>query len=535
MSITYDPMTGEPIETADEAVTTETTQITGYDPLTGEPIYGEPAQQEGFDPMTGEPVYGNGGAGASPVETPKKKFPVWTLIVAAIVVLVVILGAVVVKAFGGGTNVKIAKAIANTCQASPLMKELQCEELIKDSEYTMGIGVNVETVDAYYYSEMEGMSVDMQLASDMNKGKYAVNGTFKWDEYDLDLGFESYLDKKEMAVAVPSIVEYTFVYDFTKEKDGYLVDMLGDDAVEEMDTLLQWMTTQDNTKQNEKLAADLTKAVANNFKTWEFKSDKSKDYEVNSKKHSCKAYTITVTDDMLIDMLESIEDIYDEYYEAQQKEIEELFDTMGDDFDVDIDDLDMGDAFKEIKSTLKDMPEMDVTLYLYKDQLAAVVVDDSEDDVTVELQIKGGDYPLQNWELVAEVDGDDAAIVKTGKVKGSVEQNEIEIDGVDITIEWSYDSKSGDLTAELGYDDVKFAMEGNVKKSSDELMITFDSLSYEDTYWEESMEFSGYLSINGKTSISKPSYKEFDLGNASEDDFMDIYEEAEDNLEDLFY
>ena len=46
---------------------------------------------------------------------------------------------------------------------------------------------------------------------------------------------------------------------------------------------------------------------------------------------------------------------------------------------------------------------------------------------------------------------------------------------------------------------------------------------------------TGYMSINSKTSISKPSYKEFDLGNADESDFEDIYDEIQDTLMDLFY
>lgn len=562
MSISYDPMTGEPIETPDEPTNNETPveetaaqQITGYDPETGEPIYGEAApkqitgydaetgdpiygeasQPTGFDAETGAPIYGNTDGNVPGEETPKKKFPVWILIVAAIVVLVVVLGAVVVKAFGGGTNVKIATAIANTCELSPLMKEMQYTDLVKDGAFTMGMGVTVENMDYSYYDELEGMGVDMQLAADTGKGQYGLNGTFKWDAYDLDLGFESYLDKKELALAVPEIADYTFVYNFTEDKDGFLVDMAGDDAVKQIDTLLQWMTSRDNTKQNEKMAADLAKALSANFKTWEFEKGKSQEYEVNGKKHGCKSYTITVTSDMLIDMVESVMDVYDEYFEAQQKETEELLDTLGDDFDIDLSEMDLSDSFKELKHALKDMPDMEVTFYLYKNQVAALIVDDDEDDLTMELLVKGGDYPMQNWEATLEIARDELSITKTGKTKGSVEQNEIEVDGVDATIEWTYDSKSGDLTMDLGADDMKFSVEGNVKKSSNELMLTFDSLKYEDTYYDESMEFSGYMSINSKTSISKPSYKEFDLGNADESDFEDIYDEIQDTLMDLFY
>lgn len=542
MSISYDPMTGEPIETPDEPTNNETPveetaaqQITGYDPETGEPIYGEASQPTGFDAETGAPIYGNTDGNVPGEETPKKEFPVWILIVAAIVVLVVVLGAVVVKAFGGGTNVKIATAIANTCELSPLMKEMQYADLVKDGAFTMGMGVTVENMDYSYYDELEGMGVDMQLAADTGKGQYGLNGTFKWDAYDLDLGFESYLDKKELALAVPEIADYTFVYNFTEDKDGFLVDMAGDDAVKQIDTLLQWMTSRDNTKQNEKMAADLAKALSANFKTWEFEKGKSQEYEVNGKKHGCKSYTITVTSDMLIDMVESVMDVYDEYFEAQQKETEELLDTLGDDFDIDLSEMDLSDSFKELKHALKDMPDMEVTFYLYKNQVAALIVDDDEDDLTMELLVKGGDYPMQNWEATLEIARDELSITKTGKTKGSVEQNEIEVDGVDATIEWTYDSKSGDLTMDLGADDMKFSVEGNVKKSSNELMLTFDSLKYEDTYYDESMEFSGYMSINSKTSISKPSYKEFDLGNADESDFEDIYDEIQDTLMDLFY
>ena len=562
MSISYDPMTGEPIETPDEPVnnaapTEETAaqQITGYNPETGEPIYGEAApkqitgydsetgapiygeasQPTGFDPQTGAPVYSGGSGDYTQPETPKKKFPVWILIVAAIVILVVILGVVVVKAFGGGTNAKIVAAIANTCEPSPMLKELQVADLVKDGEYTVGMGVNVENIDSYYYSELEGMGIDMQIAANTGKSVYGVNGTFKWDAYDLDLGFESYLDKSELALAVPELADYTFVYNFTEDKDGFLVDNMGKDAVQQLDTLLQWATSRDNTKQNEKMAAEMLKSLSGSFKTWKFTSEKSKEFEVNGKKQNCKAYAITITDDMMLDMVEPLMDIYNDYYEAQQKEIEDLLGDLGDDFDIDISDMDLNDSFKELKHGLKNMPDMDVTIYLYKNQVAAVVLDDDEDDINVELRIKGGEYPLQNWELTMDVAGDDATVTKTAKTKGSVEESELEVDGLDATIEWTYDSKSGDMTMGLAYDDYKFSVEGNVKKSSNELMLTIDSLEYVDSYYEESMEFSGYLSINSKASISKPSYEEFDLGNADEDDYMDVYNDIQYALMELLY
>lgn len=138
--------------------------------------------------------------------------------------------------------------------------------------------------------------------------------------------------------------------------------------------------------------------------------------------------------------------------------------TLGDDFDIDLSEMDLSDSFKELKHALKDMPDMEVTFYLYKNQVAALIVDDDEDDLTMELLVKGGDYPMQNWEATLEIARDELSITKTGKTKGSVEQNEIEVDGVDATIEWTYDSKSGDLTMDLGADDMKFSVEGQCKE-----------------------------------------------------------------------
>lgn len=51
--ITFDPKTGAPIVSAQNAQTP-----TGYDPVTGNPIYAKPAATAApkFDPMTGQPV-----------------------------------------------------------------------------------------------------------------------------------------------------------------------------------------------------------------------------------------------------------------------------------------------------------------------------------------------------------------------------------------------------------------------------------------------------------------------------------------------
>ena len=142
------------------------------------------------------------------------------------------------------------------------------------------------------------------------------------------------------------------------------------------------------------------------------------------------------------------------------------------------------------------------------------------DDEEVQILFKGGDYLAQNVEVT--VDGDTTLTIE-GKIDGDVETSTIETD--DMTIEYSYNRKTGELTIEN--DDFEF--NGKLVCKKGEMTVTVDSVEVDGDDLEiEKLE----IIYSSKVDIKEPKGEEFDIGNADEDDLSELGEEIYDNVYD---
>lgn len=545
MSISYDPMTGEPIEVND----TPNQEPIGYDPMTGEPIYANSQPQAGagvgYDQMAGQQVYGgapqntygNVTSGGGDFK-PKKGLPKWVIpVVGGVAGVAVVAGAaaaVLNSGLFGNTNTKILAALKNTFAGSPMMEQMDYASLVEDGNYTMAFKGMIESSDDYSLSSLEDCALEISIGSDMAKGEYGITGSVFVEEIDTKLSAEIFVNQSEIALAVPEIIERTFVYDFTKEKKGYITEVAGDDEIEMVDELLKFVTSPDYYKNAQKMSDDMTKQILDVYNTWEFEKIDAEEFEINGKDKKCTGYELVLTEDMVLELFEVILNSYETYYEEQQKQMEDLMSDFADMSGAYVEELDMADALEELEDELDGMEDIELQIYLDKDQIAAVIYESDEYDVTVSVLVQGGDYPMQNAEIVLESDDEEISIAKKGEKKGNVYENEIEIDGFDeFVAEWTYDSKSGELSAEFESDGIGLNLEGTVKKSSGNVAIELSSLELDD--YGMVTEISGTFEVCDKSDAKKPKYKEFDLGNADEDEFEDIAGEIEDAVYDLMY
>ena len=525
--IGYDMMTGEPIyeevsqeppvepavaePVAAEPATTESVvtepvaanqEFLGYDPMTGQPIYGQPqqtAQPTGFDPMTGQPIYGQPQQAApAPQEKKKGKVPVIILSVIAGVVVLALLAVVGVKSglFLSKGN-KVAIATANTLSETP--------QLIKDLSPIMAVTSGTFAVTGNF--EMDDVAVEGTVSVD--KTEVSAQGYASIDDFP-EIDFAAEVTPKGIKAQSKAISDLVFVYNTADDKeDSFIAEMAGEDSLEMLDDAL---TALGEATEPTDFSKDLTQLIVAEYGELEFEKAKEKEFEVNGKDVKCKGYTVEVTEDNIMNIVDGMEDILDETYGDILKEA----------------GVSAKDITREIEYEIEGMDDIELTFYLYKSKLAAVIAE--VDRSKLEIEFQGGDYRMQN--VVVSADRRDIMEIK-GETEDSVETLEFLVWDEEV-FTYEYDTKSGDLVVEL--DDGFYEVEANIQAKGNSVTVTLQDFYTEDSYVGEMMNLADInCSVTFTDGAKKASFsgEEFNVGTADEDDFYDLIEELEDTLEDF--
>ena len=486
--IGFDPMTGEPIyQKAEEQ------QPVGFDPMTGEPIYQKAEEQQptGFDPMTGEAIY------RKSEEKPEKK-PKYAIIGGIAVAVVAVVAVIFVMSTGlfMGKAGRILVATANTLKDSPKFVEaLEGLSIIAEDKFTISASC-----------EYDGAKVSGELrSSNKEKQIYALLSSEDFSKFELWAG----VDSKSAKVWVPDIYKKVFVYKYTDKNKGYLMDSMSDDEIEELNSLLK--SVAEGSKDSSKVEKQLRKVIKNEFKNLKITNASKEIFTVNDKDVNCKGYEVTFTEKNMMNILDGIEDVIKDNYE--------------DIYDSDIIDEDyISDFYDELRDDFDDMEDIELTFYIYRNKLAAIILD-TEDDDDIQICFEGGDYRTQNMQIKSGFykvqlkgadDGTEERLVLRDRYKGDNDWSEI------AKLNYNYDS--GDFSVSYG----SSGIEGELKKSKSELEFSLTSIKmYGDRI---SPEFKICISKGAK--FDKYDGKTFDLGNASEDDFEEMLEEVQDKIYD---
>lgn len=523
----FDPMTGEPIEQgvvseetkapeeikapeetkvpeeikAPEEVETPTETAQGanvstaepemnFDPMTGRPIGQGTEQKEpemNFDPMTGRPI------GQEPIAGKKFTKKTGILIGGAVAVIaIVVVAGITSGAFLSKGN-KILKATKNTLEDTPrFVQDINVSDILCSNEYTIGVKADVEGDGVE--GEVRSKGMDKQVSAIVSMSGMS------------DIEFLAELDDKQISASIPMLTDDILVYNYKEEKDGYIVDILGENGVEELDSALSEATSK---KDQDEFAKKILSVIYKEYKSLDIRNAEKEEFEIDGKDRKCKGYEFTITEDNVLNILEGIEDAYDEYYE----DAEDVF------------DVDMDDVFDEIRAEARNMDDVDVRVYVYKNKLAAIAMEMDGDEL--QLLFKGGDTRMQNMELVAISGRDEYSLMELdGKTKGSKEIYELSGDDSDLTMTFEYDYKSGDFSFE--YEDYwdELYVGGNVQSNRSGVVVTVDELE----------EYGEYLDMELEVSISKGAKFEklkgdtLDIGNASESELRDLMMGMQDYL-----
>lgn len=491
----FDPMTGEPVN--EEPATNETAM---NEAVNSEAVSNEAASESAASEQTvGEAVPNETSydlaAGMAMDNKPKKKTGLIAGIIAAIVLVIGIIAAVIVSngVFLSKAD-QVEQAVKNTfADCNGLMENFDVSEITKSKNYTISIDGDVQNY---------GVEMAYRVKDDKQQmaGSLLMGGII-----GMDFGIE--MSGSEIRAQIPAISDKVFSYNCKEEKSGYLAEMMGKEKLAAFDKMLERIC---DTKAQEEMTEELYNAMMKEYESMEFKEASKETFEIDGKDRSCKGYTVAVSRENVEKILDAWEKIYTESY----KEVEELMTTLGTDYTNSYSEM-----FAEMKEELADMPEVSMTFYIYDKELACIALEAGGEKI--QLQFQGGDTRAQNMCLI-DPNGDKVFEIK-GSKKGSKEVTELIAGGVGLmTIE--YDTKTGNFI--LSTSDDSISVKGSIKQDKKGLRIALDELSTQGT----DTEISGNISIESGAEMEEISGDEFDLGNASESEFMDLSQEISNNL-----
>lgn len=362
----------------------------------------------------GEMTKTNGKSGR---KVPKKI--IWTIGAVAVAAIISIIG-ICSGAFLSRSN-RILLAARNTIKDLPTVVENRnAADIIASGKYTIGVKGAVRGKD--------------------------FDGTFKYKDTQLQAGgtislfgrenldFLANLDDEQICASIPMLTDNLLVYNYKEEKDGYIVDLLGADGVASIDAALRELTSKE--EQN-RAAQEILSVIYDEYKTLDIKKAEKEEFIVDGSVRKCNGYEFTVTEDELLQVMDGVKEGYDAYYGGAADALK----------------LKLGDDFSQLRDRACSMGDINVKVYVYQNKLAAVVAEAENSDTAFRLLFKGGEYRMQNLELLAEdLEGEHSMLELTGKAAGEEGVYEFLIDNgehdinlvLSISGEVQFEKMSGD-------------------------------------------------------------------------------------------
>ena len=428
-----------------------------------------------------------------------KKF----IAIVACVVVVALVAAAIVPNLVLGKNARIIKAAAGTAKTGKMFDTLNSSAL-RSGDYTLKLS-----------GEAYDIGFDASLAANTDAGKYGLTATL---DKDVKADANFYCDKEGMKFISKEVLgDRMFIYELNGNNDGYIIDSMEDAGID-VDRLEKAISGQESNSDTNSKLLHTTKEV---FDSVEFEKAGKASYTIDGKSRNCAGYKATITEDMVKDWLDKYEDALSDYADS----LKEIGKATGE-------DIDLGDMFDEMENAVDDMDDVDLTVYLYKKQLAAVNLDGKNMEITAEFN--GGNYPAENMNVEIDIDGDKMEIEKTGSRDGDTEKAEVIVrekgSGYKGTFyEYKYDIKTGDLEFSA-YDD-QVEIEGNLQKSGNGFVFTLDDLEVS----KQDINVKGTITVSSGATFEKFEDKSdvYNIGTMSEGDWEDLYEDVSDDIADF--
>lgn len=325
-----------------------------------------------------------------------------------------------------------------------------------------------------------------------------------------------YLDDEELRILVPMLSDSVFFIDrstLNDDLDGLVEKGRVDEETAEYLKALNMGSVDAAEYYSGMNAANdkILQLVSDLYDEVEVKKISAGEFMVNGTQRKCKGYELKIINDQIADFYLGIRRICEEepeYADYMRGILESglgisLTGEPGEDDSLDQVLQETADYFREENYYIN------VEIYIYKDTVAHMQMD-LAGKINVVWNVYGGNFPLENMELVASAENSGATAGEIFRLErgGSQEKDlyradyRIVFDGDDAAIGLEYWKNNGDFSIEIGDDDASIEVEGGITKadSGKKLVIGLDTIAYDG---EEIL--SGELTVSGEAEeIEKP-------------------------------
>lgn len=391
-------------------------------------------------------------------------------------VLVMILIGVVLSTGNLGKNPEktLAKAFENTfSQSGDAIKEAWqmdgYDEMFKEEQ--MHIDADLDL------SGLGNISIEFDKDHDrwgmlMSAGYYGISV----------LEANLYMDEEEIRLGIPKWTDYVLYVDFTTyDKDiEAFIDMyeLEDELADELRVLGNELQRKESEEADgeslDEAFTQLTDAMLDMWNGAKIDQVDGKMLQVNGKERSCEGYVVTIADTQTADFFHTYKELY-ESNAALRNYIDQMaISTSGYSIEYEV----MLEAFNRLEEACAEAGDLQVYCYVYDEALAQICFESGE--ASMEWNICGGSFPLENTDITIKYDSGEFAIRRSGYSEGTTYtvQYRIEIDGEELILEAEYDKNNGDFQVALEEEYyISVFAKGTIEKTvpGSEYMIVIDT------------------------------------------------------------
>lgn len=334
---------------------------------------------------------------------------IWVLSAGIIVLLVIVLFAGVKSDFFLSKSDKILYAAYHTIKDQP-----KAADDSKTDDYTVS-----------FDGQWKKQKIQAEYAS--GQVQKQLRGTLDLDRFP-DMEFVMTLDEKELRTQIPSLSSKVFTYNYKSgAKNGYIAKKIGSEKLAQLDAILEELYGGSG---QESIGKDILKEAWKEFNKLKIKKTEKKEFKIDGQKRNCAGYQFTISKDNAQNVLD-----------AAEKAVKKKY---GDGTKISADPV--GKVFMVFYDKISAAGEMECSVYLYQNKLAAVSVNYEEDENAqkIEVLFLGGDFRTQNMKI-AFLTGE-----KTTTIQTNISGNLAAKDGT-ITFESDdTDSLSGRISVQKG-------------------------------------------------------------------------------------
>lgn len=497
-----------------------------------------------FCPVCGAPAYAAAAAAAPaapvvPAAPVQKKAAKLVPIIAAGAALVLVI--VLVLSLFGGASAKVGKALLKSGEEFVAVAEelglTGVDDLVKDKKISQSVTLRLDDTGM----DVDGLGVRMNVDVTVPGKKIGVSMTPFIGSADI-ASVQAKLDNSKFYVGSPELTKGSFFMVNTETIGKDLAELTGAEEMEDITFNLFKLIDQleEAAEGNEKLTKDTKKALTKFAKTIEVEKEKKQTIEVNDHDLKCQAYSVTLTEDGMVELVEALEEAYSkanntDAYVDIVKSIG-LPDYVAEEVEYSLENVDIGETFDDIRDTVKDIGDIELDVYINGGYIVAAVYE--EDDQTLTVNIGGGKNYVDDISIRMEGDNYETAIVSSGNhsCSGGKFTDETEITEkygsnkstlAKFEIEYDLKAKDDNFKVTLVADGDRMEAEGYAKFGKNAVELRLDELEIDGVTVGIEYKLEGYAGDNIKVK------KTLDVAKMSEDDLMEEVEAIGENVEEL--